>query len=168
MSITFRNPRAVAFLVAAIVTFSITLVASGSRPALKSARPGGGTNLVAGPGKQLPRGTVPTFAEFSSPNRTVACQMEDAVGSNRDVFCTSEKRALSVTLIPSGRLYICRAPNSCPGNPLVYGSHTLGYGKHRTVGRFRCRSQRVGVTCIVIRSGKGFLINGRRVARVGH
>jgi hypothetical protein len=65
-----------------------------------------------------------------------------------------------------GGLTICRGTN-CEGN---IGEHTptLAYGKLVTVGPFRCRSEQAGVTCIVIKSGKGFLANSAGVTPVGH
>jgi hypothetical protein len=70
-----------------------------------------------------------------------------------------------------GRLKICSGgtitTTHCLGNA---GEHTptLAYGKQVTVGRFRCRSAQAGVTCIVIQSGKGFLINNIGITAVGH
>jgi hypothetical protein len=75
----------------------------------------------------------------------------------------------SVGLSLNGRLQICRGLK-CVGNPGegdVPPIRLLPYGKSSTVGRFRCRSQRIGVTCVVIRTGKGFLINRSGVTRVG-
>ncbi len=44
---------------------------------------------------------------------------------------------------------------------------TLGFGQEIVVGRFRCVSQRSGVTCTLTRSGRGFTINKNRVRRIG-
>jgi hypothetical protein len=43
---------------------------------------------------------------------------------------------------------------------------TLAYGKQISYGRFRCLSLGSGVWCIVIQTGKGFLINRDGVTRV--
>ncbi len=44
---------------------------------------------------------------------------------------------------------------------------SLGYGKQITVGPFRCSSASAGITCVVITSGTGFMINASRVVKVG-
>ena len=123
-----------------------------------------GTRFTASAWKQVTPGAQ-TFAEFFSPSRNVACDMGDRSGLPAFlVFCRSERRDLTVTLTPNGRLSICRS--GCMGNP-AKSSPVLAYGKQITVGRFRCRSQRSGMRCTVIRSGKGFLINSTSVRRVG-
>ncbi len=39
---------------------------------------------------------------------------------------------------------------------------SLGYGKQITVGPFRCTLASAGITCVVITSGTGFMINASR------
>jgi hypothetical protein len=69
-----------------------------------------------------------------------------------------------------GRLTICSGgtirTTHCLGNA---GQNTpiLAYGKQVSVGRFRCSSARVGITCVVIKSGRGFLISKTGVTPVG-
>jgi hypothetical protein len=128
-----------------------------------------GQQLVAGAWKQVTPGAAATFAEFFSPSRNVACDMGDRSGRPAFlVFCRSELRQLSVTLSPNGGLYICRGTTGhpCIGHP-ARSSPSLAYGKQITVGRFRCLSLRTGISCTVVRSEKGFLINGKAVRRVG-
>jgi hypothetical protein len=91
-------------------------------------------------------------AAFRSPTGNLSCQMAAS-----SVYCQSVKLPHSVRLALDGRLTICRGSH-CLGNP-AENAPTLVYGRQITVGRFRCLSQRVGVRCAVIQSGKGFLIN---------
>jgi hypothetical protein len=109
-------------------------------------------------------------AAFYSPSRNISCEMTDDPRLPKPhVYCQSMKRPHSVLMDSAGRLKICRASGTTPmclGNP---GEHTpvLHYGKHIRVGRFRCMSKRIGVTCVVIKTGSGFLINRERVRRIG-
>jgi hypothetical protein len=43
----------------------------------------------------------------------------------------------------------------------------LAYGKQIALEHFRCRSAQAGVTCTVIKTGKGFRIDHEGVRRVG-
>jgi hypothetical protein len=134
-----------------------------------------GTNLVAGTSTQVQPpaggGQANTSAAFLSPSRNLSCEMNDRrpnVGSY--VYCQSFNRPHSAKLTLSGRFTVCRdrsrLTTHCLGDP---GEHTplLAYGHQKTVGRFRCRSRHDGITCTVIRSGKGFRIDGAGVSRVG-
>jgi hypothetical protein len=134
-----------------------------------------GAKLVAGTSTQLqpPTGGSQsgTSAAFLSPSRNLSCEMNDRrpnVGSY--VYCQSFNRPHSVKLTLNGHFTVCRdrsrRTTHCLGDP---GEHTpvLGYGHQKTVGRFRCRSRHAGITCTVIRSGKGFEISKKRVRRVG-
>jgi hypothetical protein len=108
-------------------------------------------------------------ASFYSPSRNLSCEIDDGYASLVHAYCQSLNPPHSVHMGLDGRLAICSgtsASTRCIGNP---GEHTpiLGYGKQVTVGRFRCRSEHAGVTCTVIQSGKGFLINSAWITRVG-
>jgi hypothetical protein len=114
-----------------------------------------GSTLVASPWKK-----IRTEADFYSPSRNLACEMDDYRGDlPSQVYCQSWKVPHNVRLHPNGSLRKC-AGQRCLGNP---GEHTpkLAYGKSVAVGRFRCTSRRVGVECVVISSGKGFLIDSK-------
>jgi hypothetical protein len=107
-----------------------------------------------------------TTASFYSPSHNLGCELDDRrAGVPNEVYCQSLKAPHSVRMGLDGRLKICRG-EQCLGNP---GEHTptLAYGRQVTVGRFRCFSLRAGVKCLVIRSGKGFLIDKAGVRRVG-
>jgi hypothetical protein len=114
--------------------------------------------------------TSATSASFYSPSRNLSCEIDDGrSGVPVQVYCQSLNAPHSVHMSLDGRLKICSgagAATRCLGNA---GEHTpiLGYGKQVTVRRFRCRSEQAGVTCTVISSGKGFLINSAGIKRVG-
>jgi hypothetical protein len=117
------------------------------------------------------RPVSPKVAEFYSPSRNLSCELgDDPATRGSYTYCQSWKNPHSVRLTLDGRLKICRGgtltTTRCLGNP---GENTpiLAYGKQLTVGRFRCFSLRSGVECIVIRSGKGFLIDRVGVRRLG-
>jgi hypothetical protein len=139
-----------------------------------------GAHLVAGPWKQVKKGksakkptrsTSRTSATFYSPSKNASCEMNDGrPGVGSYVYCQTWKRPQSVKLGLDGRLKICHDTSTttthCLGNP---GERTpvLAYGKQITLKHFRCRSEQAGVTCTVIKSGKGFRIDRTGVRRVG-
>jgi hypothetical protein len=127
-----------------------------------------GTRLVAGPWKQVKPPNKITVAVIYSPSGNLSCGMADPAPGGSDVFCISVKKRHSVHLGLNGKLRICRRLLRCTGN---FGEtprpQKLPYGRQITVGRFRCLSLRSGIKCIVIRSGKGFLINAADVTKVG-
>jgi len=113
----------------------------------------------------------PTSASFYSPSRNISCELDDGrahVGSV--VYCQSLAHPHSVKLGLDGRLKICRGgtltTTGCLGDA---GEHTpvLGYGKQITLRHFRCRSEQAGVTCTVIKTGKGFRIDRTGVRAIG-
>jgi hypothetical protein len=122
-----------------------------------------GARLVAGPWKQVTKGKVIT-RYFSSPSRHIFCVLGD---STDELGASCWTGMASVKMDANGRLKICQGRRCAGCGCLPDNAAILGYGKQITVGRFRCRSQHSGVTCTVIRSGKGFLINRAGVRRVG-
>ena len=92
---------------------------------------------------------------LSTPSRNIVCELSDdsrSVGA----YCQSYEPPHSARLTAGGRVTICRGMR-CIGDPGDAVPPTmLGYGKQPPVGRFRCRSEQVGVTCTVSRTGKGF------------
>jgi hypothetical protein len=142
-----------------------------------------GARFVDGPWKQVKKpttsrkpkkathGTSRTSASFYSPSRNISCEMDDErVGVGSHVYCQSIAHPHSVKMSLAGRLTICRdgtlATTHCLGDA---GEHTpvLGYGKHITLAHFRCESQKAGVSCTVIKTGKGFRIDSAGVRRLG-
>jgi hypothetical protein len=125
-----------------------------------------GTRFAAGPWKQVTPGIALRNAAFYSPSKNISCGMLDDGRSNH-VTCQSLRLPQKVTLYANGRLRICRGSEArCRLGNAGNDVPTLGYGRQITVGRFRCRSQRAGVRCVVIRSGRGFLISRQAVVRV--
>jgi hypothetical protein len=129
-----------------------------------------GTRLTAGPWKQVTKGE-PKRRWFFSPSGYLSCAMGDD-SRFRAAACQSlgppkKVTPQKVSLNAAGRLTICRGSVSRCKLGNAGEAPTLGYGRQITVGRFRCRSQRSGVRCTVIRSGKGFLISRDSVRRVG-
>jgi hypothetical protein len=53
----------------------------------------------------------------------------------------------------------------CLGNE-PENAFTLRYGRSIRVGPFRCTSRTDGIRCVVIRTGRGFLINRAGVTRL--
>jgi hypothetical protein len=136
-----------------------------------------GSRLVAGAWKRVGKGKAAakpkrrTNATFYSPSRNISCEMNDGrAGVGSFVYCQSWKRPQSVRMGLDGRPRVCHdastASTHCLGNP---GEHTpvLGYGKQVSLEHFRCRSAEAGVTCTVIKTGKGFRISRSGVKRVG-
>jgi hypothetical protein len=128
-----------------------------------------GTQLVAGASTQLTPPAALTVAQFYSPSRNIDCGLSD--GSPHGVAgasCWSVRPTNRVTLAVNGTLKICRGAQRCTAN---FGEspvpRVLAYGRQITVGRFRCRSLSSGVKCVVLSSGKGFLISRSGVAGVG-
>ena len=131
-----------------------------------------GTHFVAGPWTRVQAGAGNTrrvTIYFFSPSRNINCQMGDDGKRAYGVYCQSNNPPGSVGMGVDGRLRICHG-RGCVGNPGegdVPPATMLGYGRHVTVGRFRCLSQRSGVTCTVIQSGRGFLISRAGIRVVG-
>ena len=117
--------------------------------------------FVAGPWKPSAKDT-PGMAAFFTPSRNLFCTMADHGADRAGVHCSSSHPEHTVSMGLGGRLHVCRGPG-CIGNPGESDPQPtprlLGYGRQLTLGRFRCRSEATGVTCVVIRTGKGFVIN---------
>jgi hypothetical protein len=103
-----------------------------------------------------------TSAEFFSPSGNIACEMETTF-----VICLLMNPPFhKATLNRRGHTAICNGLK-CSGD-LGEGKHgTLRYGHSITVGRFRCTSRSTGMTCKVVKTGKGFRLNRTGVKRVG-
>jgi hypothetical protein len=137
-----------------------------------------GSKLVAGPWQRVSKGkakkgksTTRTSAVFYSPSKNISCEMNDGrAGVGSFVYCQTWDRPQSVKMGLNGRLKVCHdastATTHCLGNP-GEGTPVLGYGKHISLKHFRCSSSQGGVTCTVIKTGKGFRIDRDGVRRVG-
>ena len=92
---------------------------------------------------------------------------------SRGLCVTGADAASVLSAITVGGGYSCAlfsggtvTTTHCLGNPGI-NTPSLAYGSQITVGPFRCRSEQAGVTCTVIKSGKGFLINNNGAVPVG-
>jgi hypothetical protein len=117
--------------------------------------------------------TSGTYARFYTPSRNIACEMSDNGTAQGGIGCIMQKPPALASLKTSGVATICQHQGlNCTGNlggaPGLPPPRELPYGSSKTVGRFRCGSEQAGVTCTVIRSGKGFLINNTGITAVGH
>ena len=84
-------------------------------------------------------------------------------GASSGVTCWSYNKPHQARLEADGRIETCIG-QSClgfAGDPVW---RTLAYGRHVDIGGFRCSSAETGITCIVVSSGKGFLINAAGVS----
>ena len=124
-----------------------------------------GTRLVAGPWKL-------TLAKlhldnFLSPDRNIWCRIIKDVIED-DAWCASKAPVRLARLKRNGTVAVCNgtAGDICFQN-WDRGAPVLRYGQQTEFNGFRCTSETKGITCTVIRSGKGFLINRGGVSRVG-
>jgi hypothetical protein len=108
-------------------------------------------------------GATATTAVFYSPDQKVSCEMADPNTNGYYVYCNASGLH-AASLGPDGQAGICNS--GCLGME-PQGTPALGYGKQITVGRFRCSSAAGGITCIVIETRRGFLINATTVIPIG-
>ena len=103
---------------------------------------------------------------FFAPGTTTSCGMAlDVPKFGTAAYCQTYPHAESVVLRPTGKLSICHGIK-CIGNPPDQVP-TLVYGSWLTLGPFRCDSTHAGVKCVVVKTGKGFLISPTKIKRVG-
>ena len=107
------------------------------------------------------------YLAFYSPSRNLWCQIEDHGDAAAHVQCQSWQPPRAATLTLGGRLKTCTGLQCLVQVEGEAPTEVLAYGSRVALGRFRCLSQSVGITCTVIRSGKGFLINGASVTKAG-
>ena len=137
-------PRAL--LLALTVAFGLVLVC------------GGGVEPAAGAAGAV---EPPTSWVILPPFR-FGCEMVDD-GTQARVYCWERGgRARHVRLDPSGE--VNQSVEEAP--PQGIGGPGEPYGAWVTVGRFRCEVLRRGVECVVIATGKGFLISKTKIVEV--
>jgi hypothetical protein len=100
-----------------------------------------------------------TSASFSffSPSGNIGCQMDtDQVG------CGTSTPLRAAFLFPSGHV-----KTNLHGGDVAEGARLLAYGQSRRNGPFRCTMAESGVQCVVIRTGRGFVLSraGLRILR---
>jgi hypothetical protein len=113
----------------------------------------------------------PKHVRFYTPSRNIACELIDNGTSQSGVGCIMQSPPAIARLGVSGRVSICQHQGQrCTGNlgdePSIPNGK-LRYGSSKTVGRFRCTSAFTGVTCVVIKTGRGFFISKQSVRVVG-
>jgi len=142
-----------------------------------------GARFVASAWEQITPGEPLTLVIFESPKGVgVICSMQDDPAINaryaHRVHCQSHRRrpylGQKAVLRGNGTVSLCRVrvPFNTRRCRLVCPCQEtpppiLAYGKEVIVGRFRCRSVRSGIRCVVLRSAKGFAINKSRVWQIG-
>ncbi len=103
---------------------------------------------------------------FFAPGTTTSCELDVSMpGIGTAAYCQTYPHAESVVLHPTGRLTLCHGIR-CIGNPPDQVP-TLVYGAWLSAGPFKCTSTRAGVKCVVVKSGKGFLISPTAIKRLG-
>jgi hypothetical protein len=125
-----------------------------------------GSKFVAAPWKVSEPKIVHLY-NIRSPSHNIWCD----IGDEDKAFCVSRSLPHSVTLGQDGTAAICNGAQ-CFENDKVFGSGTpvLAYGHQDVQGGYRCKSEKIGITCTVIAGtgkGKGFLINAAGVTKVG-
>jgi hypothetical protein len=122
------------------------------------------------PAAAQPYGTASANASAVEPQTTAvilppfrfACEMVDDETQAR-VYCwESGGRERHVRLDPSGE--VNQSVEEAP--PQGIGGPGEPYGAWVTIGRFRCEVLRRGVQCVVIATGKGFLISKTKIVEV--
>jgi hypothetical protein len=88
--------------------------------------------------------------------------------SPQQVSCENTPLGYTAHVLPNGKTAICKAgPAACQvGNPGL-GTPTLRRGEQVTSGQFRCTFTSTGLTCVVIKTGQGFMLtSSTTVSRV--
>lgn len=97
----------------------------------------------------------------------ISCSMKDGDEDEYHVYCESETSARTVTLGLDGQARVCTTSCQVARSPWHLRPARLPIGQDITLDHFRCVSQRTGVLCTVLASGKGFLINNTGITLVG-
>jgi hypothetical protein len=125
-----------------------------------------GSALVPGPWRQLtpPRRSAVVFA--TAPARGSCELVDDGTDAGSGVYCwqgSTGRAGPHAWLRPDGS-FDRRTRRPIPSG---LGGPTLAHGKQVTTGRFRCRSTRAGLRCVVRASSKGFVFGRRGAKRIG-
>lgn len=98
---------------------------------------------------------------FHSPSKNIYCEVLARSASDTHAFCGTWHPNRCVSLKANGRMSVRRpCYSNSPEN-----AYTLRYGRSVRVGPFRCTSRRDGMRCVVLRSGRGFLISRESLKR---
>jgi hypothetical protein len=104
-----------------------------------------------------------TFAQFVSPSGNIECELSTAAASCLLAHPPFRRAALD----RRGHVKICNRSGRCSGDLGEGKTLRLKYGHSIRIGPFKCTSRTTGMTCKVVKTGKGFRINRRGVKRVG-
>src|SRR3954447_16532943 len=110
------------------------------------------------------RAAQPWQRLFFSPSGNLGCELDNRRDLTR-VYCQSWTPPHAVRMNRHGFVLICNR-ESCLGNP-PDGVPTVPYGHSITLRPFRCTSLTAGIRCVVLGSGRGFLINRGGVHSLG-
>jgi hypothetical protein len=105
------------------------------------------------------------LVRFYTPSKNIHCEMSDNGSPQSSVFCDIEKPGAIASVFANGHVTINRAGSGNFGEGPPF--RLLPYGSSATAGRFRCKSAVAGVTCVVIKTGRGFFISKQSVRTVG-
>jgi hypothetical protein len=98
-----------------------------------------------------------TVKWFHSPSGNIACEVSVGRPNGTYALCTSDKPPQRAVLKANGHTSVCVRIRCLSNAPLK--SFKLAYGTSIRLGPFRCTSRRDGVRCLVVRTGRGFLIS---------
>jgi hypothetical protein len=98
---------------------------------------------------------------FQSPSHNIACAMlSDGVRCDiRNHSWQTPPKPPSCEVDYGGGLSLVsrgKGHYTCAGDTLLGHGKVLGYGRSKTLGRYRCTSQTSGVRCVNSRNGHGF------------
>jgi hypothetical protein len=94
---------------------------------------------------------------FHSPSGNIECELAARDQRGTYAYCQTFRPLQTATLRGNGHVTAC-TKGACPVGNGPENARTLAYGKSIRVGPFRCSSSRRGVRCVVVSSGRGFLI----------
>jgi hypothetical protein len=118
----------------------------------------------------VPKPALPTAtsAGVFSPNPAgITCLMnDDGTAQGAWVFCWLGSQWPPATHAKLG-LDGSFDETALIAEPMGLGGPELQYGESVTVGRFRCTSEVAGLSCVLIKTGEGFLIGPSEITRVG-
>jgi hypothetical protein len=132
----------------------------------------GSEDLSARPLMRKARDVFEFYAEDPHSRYKTQCAIYDGYAGLSEAFCSSyPPREGKATVNADGSVVLCRARKGAEDACLVGNAGertpTLRYGRHVSVGRFRCTVLRSGVKCVVRATGKGFVFSSRRERAVG-
>lgn len=108
------------------------------------------------------------FKGFESPTQNIGCIMFEQ-GARCDILHHSwplPKKPKSCEFDYGGSVFVGdrgRASYGCVSDSAFGAGPVLPYGESVRKGRFRCTSEEVGMRCVNLRNGHGFLLSRQRV-----